>query len=596
MNEPRATQSIHSADSAVFEAADEQTIRDLLAALKRRIPLFLTVTLGLAIIVFVVAAILPSIYRSSAIVLIEQQEIPPELVQSTVTSYADQRIQTISQRVMTTSNLTEIMDEYGLYAEEREEEPTTTILARMRDDIGLEMISAEVMDPRSGRPTEATIAFEVSYQNRSPQLAQRVANELTNLYLSENIKNRTEMATETTSFLEEGAEELASQVAAIEAELAAFKEEHSDSLPEMSNLNLQIRERLTRELREVNTRLRSLDERIIYLEAEKAQIRPNDALYDENGRRLLGPADRLRLLETELIAARGRYSEDHPNVERLRREIAALRKELGQRDNRSTLLDEKAQIESKLAALRQRYGPEHPDVVTTEKQLEGLRTELAGIAATTAIEDSLEPDNPAYVQIQSELQAAQTERQSLIGTRNELKDRIEKVETALKGTPQVEREYRQLLRGYENAQATFQEVKSKQLQAQLAESLESERKGERFTLIEPPLLPEEPVKPNRLAILLVGLLLALFSGLGSVAASHSLDDSIRSPKDIMRCLDEPPLAVIPYILNARDVRSQHTRLILGTAITITAAVLCAAVLHFAVMPLDVIWLSLARRF
>jgi len=263
----------------------ERGFKDFLAALRRRMSLFMTVSIGLGVLVLLIAILLPSIYRSSAIVLIEQQEIPTELVRSTVTSYADQRIQTISQRVMTTSNLTEIMDKYNLYPEERAEAPTSAVLAEMRDDIELEMISADVMDPKSGRPTEATIAFELSYESKSPALAQRVTNELTNLYLSENIKNRTQMATETTSFLQDEAEELASQVSTMEAELAAFKEKHADSLPEMNDLNLQIRERLTRELRDIDGRLRSLDERIIYLESELAQLddEERDEYLDELG-------------------------------------------------------------------------------------------------------------------------------------------------------------------------------------------------------------------------------------------------------------------------------------------------------------------------
>jgi len=556
----------------------------------------LSVGLGLSFAVLIIAAALPSIYRSSAIVLIEQQEIPTELVQSTVTSYADQRIQTISQRVMTTSNLTEIVDEYGLYAEEREEEPLTVILDRMREDIRLEMISAEVMDPRRGQPTEATIAFELSYEYRSPQLAQQVTNELTNLYLSENIKNRTEMATETTTFLGQEAEELADQVATMEAELANFKEEHAESLPEMSDLNLQIRERLTRELRDVQARLRSLVERIIYLQAERAQINPRDALYSESGQRLLGPADRLRLLETELIEAKGRYSNAHPTIQRLEREVSALKEQLGQGDNRPGLLDKKASLESELATLEERYGPEHPEVITLERQISEIAAELRDVETVASTERELAPDNPAYLQVESQLQAAEAERQSLLETRDELRVQIENVEAALSGTPQVEREYRNLVRGYENAVAKFQEVKSKQLEAQLAESLESARKGERFTLIEPPLLPEEPVKPNRLAILLVGALVALGVAIGCVMVVDTLDESITGPKDVTRYLDAPPLAVIPYILNDEDMKRRKVRTTASVTAAVTVALAAAAFLHFAVLPLDVLWLSLLRRF
>jgi len=574
----------------------ERGFKDFLAALRRRMSLFMTVSIGLGVLVLLIAILLPSIYRSSAIVLIEQQEIPTELVRSTVTSYADQRIQTISQRVMTTSNLTEIMDKYNLYPEERAEAPTSAVLAEMRDDIELEMISADVMDPKSGRPTEATIAFELSYESKSPALAQRVTNELTNLYLSENIKNRTQMATETTSFLQDEAEELASQVSTMEAELAAFKEKHADSLPEMNDLNLQIRERLTRELRDIDGRLRSLDERIIYLESELAQLDHEEALYNESGRRIIGPADRLKLLETELVTARGRYSDDHPTIQRLKRELDALRQQLGRQDSRTNLLAEREKLNSRLLSLKQRYGADHPDVLATQKRIDATTTALNELGPLALGESNSPSGHPAFLQITSQLQAAESERRSLMETRKDLQSRIEKVESALKGTPQVEREYRNLVRGYENAVAKFQEVKAKQLEAQLAQSLEQERKGERFTLIEPPLLPEEPVKPNRLALLLVGLLLTLFAGFGGVMIADALDESVTGPKDISRYLDEPPLAVIPYISNDEDLQRRHVRYVVTSGAALGLLVLGGMFLHFAVIPLDVLWLSLVRRF
>ena len=117
--------------------------------------------------------------------------MPQELVRSTVTSYADERVQVISKRVMTTETLLNIIRRYDLYPKDRAKETREALLGRMRKDIGLKMISADVIDPRSGRPTSATIAFEVSYISRSPDLAAKVANELTTLYLNENSKPHT---------------------------------------------------------------------------------------------------------------------------------------------------------------------------------------------------------------------------------------------------------------------------------------------------------------------------------------------------------------------------------------------------------------------
>ena len=160
--------------------------------------------------------------------------MPLDLVRSMVSSYADQRIQVISQRVMTTDNLMRIVERYGLYKQELRTEPREAVLETMREDIKFAMISADVVDPRLGRPTKATIAFSVSYDSRSAQLAAKVASELTSLYLRENLETRKQMADDATGFLTTQAERLSKQIAELESTLAAFKEQNLHRLPELA--------------------------------------------------------------------------------------------------------------------------------------------------------------------------------------------------------------------------------------------------------------------------------------------------------------------------------------------------------------------------
>ncbi len=129
-----------------------------LAALSYRKGRVLLIVIAVFIASAAVAFGLPPVYRSTATILIEEQDIPSDLVRSTVTSYADQRIQVISQRVMTRSNLKSIIDKYSLYQEESRVETSERIIKRMREDVSLEILSSDVIDPRSGRPTQATIA------------------------------------------------------------------------------------------------------------------------------------------------------------------------------------------------------------------------------------------------------------------------------------------------------------------------------------------------------------------------------------------------------------------------------------------------------
>ena len=208
------------------ELALEQTLDlgDYLAAFRRRKGLIMTVAGIVFLIGLVTAFVWPPTYQSSATILIEAQEVPTELIQSTVTSFAAQQIQVISQRVMARNNLMEIVEKYDLYKKERKRKTTEQVLGAMRNDIGVDMITAEVMDPRTGRPGAATIAFSLSFKSTNPQQAQKVASELTTLYLNENLKSRTEKAAETTDFLTAEANRLNKEITRLEEQRSAFKE------------------------------------------------------------------------------------------------------------------------------------------------------------------------------------------------------------------------------------------------------------------------------------------------------------------------------------------------------------------------------------
>ena len=214
---------------------EEQTkdIQDYLAALKQRKSSILLIAISIFALAALIALLLPSVYKSSATILIEQQEIPQELVMSTVTSYASERIKIIEARVMSRTNLFKIIDKFNLYESKRKFETSEEIVERMREDTKLEVISADVVDPRTGRPSQATIAFSLSYEGEAPESVQRVASELTTLYLNENLRNRTTKAEETSSFFDEETKRLGLLISDLEERLAIFKEKNSDILPEL---------------------------------------------------------------------------------------------------------------------------------------------------------------------------------------------------------------------------------------------------------------------------------------------------------------------------------------------------------------------------
>ena len=575
------------------ELALEQTLDlgDYLAAFRRRRGMIVLIAGTVFILGLIAAFVWPPTYASSATILIEEQEIPSELVQSTVTSYASERIQVISQRVMTRSNLLGIMDKYGLYQKERQRETTEEVLADMRDDIKLDMINADVMDPRTGRPTAATIAFTVGFEGKDPQLVQKVANEITTLYLNENLRTRTEKAEETTSFLTEESKRLGAEISRLETALAEFKEKNANELPELKDLNTQVLDRTERDISDIDTQIRTLEERKIYLEGQLAILDP----YGSSGQ-VLSPAARLQQLRTEYIAYASRYSPNHPDVISRKREIEALEKETGIVENTSEKRARLDALQKELVVAEKTYTDEHPDVKSLKRQIASLEEELRNPPpATTTKPAPATPDNPAYISLKAQAEAADSEIRSLKIKRSQLSDKLTEYEQRLEQTPQVEREYRGLVRDFENSTQRYQEIKSKQMTAEVAQAMEKERKGEKFTLIDPPILPEKPISPNRPAIIFLSLVLALGAGIGSAAAAESMDSAVRGAKGVISILNTAPLAVIPYLASDADIDRERKRRWLIIGGVIAGIIVVLLLINFLYSPLDVLWFRGLRK-
>ncbi len=543
-----------NATSQAIETYDVSPIAERIAAQlealrRRRMPMAFAFGLVFAA-ALLVAVLWPSTFRSAGTILIEQQEIPEEFVRSAVTSFADQRVQTISQRVMTSTNLLAIIDKHDLYDTDRRNTPREQLIERVRGDIDLEMISADVVDPRRGGVVKATIAFAVAFKSRSPDLAARVANDLVSLYLRENLENRKQLAEGSAQFLASEAERLRRRSAELAQRIADFKRENFDRLPELAGATIALAGRMEEELRDVDARIRALDQQLVFLDSQLVQLSPAAALVTEHGERMLAPADRLKALRAERVAATARYSDTHPDVRRLAREIGRLELE----------------VEA------------------------GTAVEMAGIGGEM-------PDNPAYVQINAQRQVAASERGTLITRRAEIARLIAQSESAQLQMPETEREYRALTLESEAELQKYAEVRQKLLAAQLSQNLEAEQKGERFALIDPPVRPQEPVSPNRGLIASLGLVLAVGAAILVLFLAEALDSRIRGRGQVIALLGEAPLAVLPWVGPgdaAADVgrRAGLLRSIAGVAIAALVAVLLVQLL---VGPLDVVWSLLLRR-
>lgn len=572
--------------------------RELPAVLRRRRTSMLVV-FGVILLASLAAALLwPSTYQATGTILIEQQEVPADLVRSTISSYADQRIQVIRQQVMTTENLYRIIMKYDLYAQERRSKARELIIVRMRDkDIRFKTISADVIDPRSGQPTKATIAFAISYESRSPEIAARVANELVSLFLQQNIESRKQRTADAAGFLDDEANRLSQRITELQGKVATFKERNINGMPELSQLNIQQLNRTLDEKREVDTRVRSLDQQIVYLEAQLAQISPTSQVYTSTGERVLSPQDRLKYLRTEYARVSGVYAPEHPDVVRLKKEIDGLEQSAAANGEVNDLQRQLEGAQTQLASMREKYSADHPDVVRQERLIDSLQERLleAQMNGDGARAKPPEPDNPAYIQIKAQREAAFNERASLLQKRAALTDESDKLEKRMASAPAVEREYLELTREMDNNQLKYREVRQKQMEAEVAQNLEQERKGERFTLIEPPQTPEEPASPNRTLIWTLGVVLALGGAAGIAALREITDPSVRNRRDLEALLDVAPLAVLPWIETAaeRAARARVQRFaLIGAACSMVVLV---TLVHVFYRPLDVVWQIALRK-
>lgn len=571
---------------------------------RRRLrPMLIAFAAGL--VTSVAAAVLwPPSYLSTGTILIEQQELPANLVESTVTSYADERVQEISQRVMTTETLLDIIRRYDLYPKERSRETRDQIIKQMRSDIDVKMVSADVVDPRSGQPTKATIAFTVSFTDGSADEAAKVANELTTLFLNDNVETRTQLANGAATFLQAQVTQVSEHLGKVESQLSAFEAKHFDALPDLTQLNMQLINSTEQELQETEARASSLEQQEVFLQAQLVQLKPDSAVFDDTGARVFSTADRLKMLRSELAADRAAYGPEYPDIEQLSRELAGLeaveKDPTDINDLRRSLRD----AQSKLAAAQKRYGPNYPDRVRLEREVKSYEQDLATAVKAAASKNAAAPsdpaiedaDNPAYVQIRAQLNATRDDIAATQARQAKLQSDLDRYQHRVMETPLIQKQYQELSQDYEVSKATYENLRAKLADAEIGKNLEIDRKGERFTLIEPPLVPEEPASPNRPLVIILGVVLSILLAVGIAALLESLDATVRGRRDLVSLVaGVAPLAIIPDIELERPAAQVWIRRAMLAGVCLAAITGAALAVNFFYEPLDVLWFVILRH-
>jgi uncharacterized protein involved in exopolysaccharide biosynthesis len=317
--------------SAAHPHADERLINiDILGALRRRKWIGLAVALlgVVGTVVFVMG--LPATYKSTATVLIEEPDVPQDLVKSTVSNYANDRLQVIQQRVMTSHNLSEVIDQFQLYPGIAAQGlPRSAAIRLLRSKVLLEVVSANItgQQPNRRQQPQASIAFALSFEHGDPQVAQQVAARLSELYLGENNRTRQEKAAGTTKFLTEQAKKLYSDVQTLEQRLMEVRSKYNGSLPEQFNMNTQMLNEAQNQLMQSRSEEQMAMQKRVFLQSQLATISPYNPVTASG--QPTTPQSQLMSLQLQYSDLSTRYGTKHPDVIRLKRQIDGLKEQLG---------------------------------------------------------------------------------------------------------------------------------------------------------------------------------------------------------------------------------------------------------------------------
>lgn len=572
-------------------SAQIQNLSDITDLIKRRKHCLIISFLVVFLVSAMVAFFLPSIYKSTAVILIEGQQIPPDFVQSTVHTVVEEVLQTINYRIMSRTRLLEIINQFNLYDDLVKRKTTEEVIERMREDININAKSAEIINERTGRSSTVTIAFELSYQWENPKKVEKVANILTSLYLEQNLKIREEKARSTSDFMEAEIKTQNNIIDQLEKKVAEFKKTHFRSLPEMANLNLQMFQKLEVTVENIAQQIKSIRERKIYLEGQLAGIDPDlPGLRGADGLPL-SPKDRLKYFNTSYITTRAFLSEKHPDLIKLKKEINSLEKEVAPGDEFRDRVIHLKEMKKDLAGMEVRLTDKHPDLINLKKSIKALENEM-GLKKNF---ETIPPENPAYLSLVTQIETAKMEIETLKKDRERLKLKLNEYEKRLGLTPQIELEYKLLTRDYENARFRYQDTLNKLMLAKSAEGMEKGKKGQKFTVIDAPTYPEKPYKPNRLAIILIGVILALGTAVGVASLKEFSDQAIRSDLELSILTKKPVLTAIPDMETREDRKRKRRKNWMISLSSITGTALFVLTVHLVYEPLDVLWFRVLRK-
>ena len=535
----------------------QMDFEDFKQFLKRRGKLCLFTFCSIFTLAVIYAVVLPPIYRSEATIRITEQQISEDYIKSVMDFTPEERLQSLTGEVMSHTKLQEIIKEHKLYPELQRKGAMSDAVDEIKDAIMIEPLITEVVNPRSGRTMPVTTALILSFQGNTPEQVKNVTQALSNLYIEEDIRKREEFVAATTGFLEGELDRLKKYMKSQEEEISAFKTKHYGQLPENRTANRQTIAKLERDLDQADNRVRFLEDRKIYLNGQLANIEPLAPISTSQGVVIRNPKERLKVLQMELVQLQTRLSDKHPDVIRVKREVNELQKKLG--TNASQINKEKLlkQKKAELVELEEKFDDKHPDIKKLKREISALSKLTKNSGKITTGYDK--PDNPAYINILTQVKAADAEIRSLANSKADIKSELTKYRDLMKNASVVESKINEMMRSYENTQKNYNELMDKLMGARVSQAIEKKDRGTKFIITEPAYLPNSPFKPNRIAIVFLGFILASGASIGIAAAREATDRSIKSERDLARITDIPILSTITLVGDGKKTKKKRSR-------------------------------------
>lgn len=513
---------------------DEFSIEDALIILQRRFLAFLLPVLILAPLGLIAVMLLPAKYSAQGTILVESQQIPTDLVRSTVNAYAQERISIIRQRVMTHNRLLEVADEYNLFPRSLGLSESERV-ARMREGLRVNLITS------AGRSNnrDGTIAFTVSYTDRDPRKAFLVANKFMTLFLDEDVRARTAGASNTTEFFQREATRLRNAVAEMETRVSEYKAQNADALPEHLNMHLSMLERARGALSNAETSITQLEEERRFLETQLISGASGDSSMSAE----------LARLEAELARLRATYRDNYPEVVAKREEIASIKARMAPSADITRLREALSKAEENLTAAEKAETPDPEAVAAAEL---GVNTAREALSDRITEETKKGASDISGVQIEGRIAVIENRIRMLTKQADEAMTQISDLEQRIARTPEVERGIASLTRDYQNIFSEYQDVLAKQQDAQLSENLEQNQQAEKFSILEPALQPDKPSSPDRPKLIILALFAAFGAGGAAALGMELLQSKLRGRTHLSSIIETQPIAVIPYIHSEAD--------------------------------------------